>query len=265
MRYLCALLLCVAVIGTLGFPRSGRADIGPVILAGGSASPMSAHGAIRMDSMEVTIRLKMNSFIVDAVFSLFNTGKAMTQWVGFPKYGAAALSGEAIDFMSFSAWVDGKPEPFVEERDLFRNQSPFFSRTTGTGTEESRWMLKQLVFPGHARKTIRVRYEAEYAGDRFAFYLYGTGRYWKGNIGKATFIIDSTDVGGTKNTSQGFGTTAGARFVTENLTRYEIADFEPALRARFSIERYKKYPPMIQPSFNSMETEGEGNSRVQKE
>lgn len=241
MRYPCALLLCLAVIGAPGFPSYGRADIGPVILEGGSASPMSPHGTIRMDSMGVTIRLKQNTFIVDAVFSLFNTDNTMTQWVGFPKYGAAALVGEAIDFISFRAWVDGQPESFVEERDLFRNQSPFFTRTIGTGTEESRWMLKQLIFPGHAKKTIRVRYEARYAGGRFAFYYYGTGRYWKGNIGRATFIIDSTDVGGTKNTSQYSPAASGGRFVTENLVRYELGDFEPDLRGRFSIERYNTF------------------------
>jgi hypothetical protein len=195
-----------------------------------------------MDSMEVTIRLKSTFYIVDAVFQLFNTGQAATEWVGFPKTGMAVLR-EVIDFIKFEGWVDGQKAPFLEEGHLFRKQGPFFTRVTSVGVWESRWMVTQLTFPAHAKRTIHVRYEAKYAADRFAVYHYGTGRYWKGNIGRAVFIVDSTDIGGIKNAPVHFRASRGSRMIAENVVMYELSDFKPGATAILEVERFKNVVP----------------------
>ena len=59
-------------------------------------------------------------------------------------------------------------------------------------------------------------------------YVYGTGSYWKGSIGSATFIIDSTDVGGTKNVLVKYYSAPGPRTISGNVVSFEIHDFEPS-------------------------------------
>jgi hypothetical protein len=248
MNHACALLLCLVAAGVVSLPAVGKADIGPIVFQGGSVSSMSPHDTILMDSMEITIRLKKTHYVVDAVFHLFNEGSTITQWVGFPKYGAGAPAFKtAIDFIRFDAWVDGRKEQFSEERDLFRNVGPFRTQQTAVGQKESRWMVKQLAFLGRTKTTIRVRYESRYAHDRFASYYYGTGRYWKGNIGKAAFIIDATDIGGIRNTRTDLGASPGPRLLAENLLRYEIENFEPSPNAQLDIEckRHFSSPSLI--------------------
>ena len=66
---------------------------------------------------------------------------------------------------------------------------------------ETRWLVKNVTFKGNTKTITRVKYTAPYGGmhgrrdDNRGEYLYGTGRSWKGTIGKARFLVrESPDV-----------------------------------------------------------------------
>jgi hypothetical protein len=112
-------------------------------------------------------------------------------------------------------------------------------------------MVSKITFPGHARTTIRVRYEAPYeryeaancAHLRWAHYLYGSASLWKGDIGKASFIIDCTEVGGTKNISvRGFKARPGPKLIADNLWTLAMTDFEPDVGAKLILTYSDKSP-----------------------
>lgn len=248
MKNIRGVLFCLMAASLIFLPGPGRANLSPIILigAGGAASPDSPHDSIRMDAEQVTIRLKKTSYTVDAVFDFFNTGETTTEWVGFPKssvsVGKSLISYpkrqlghylDTYDFIRFDAWVDGRKAEFSEERDFFRDAGLH-------DVAESKWMVKQVVFPGHAKTTIRIRYESPYTYTGLAYYVYGTGSFWKGKIGKAAFIIDSSEVGGAETTWMAFQASPGPRLISRNLVRYEIRDFEPWPRARLKIQCHRK-------------------------
>jgi hypothetical protein len=233
---------CLMSIGSSWGPE-------PIRLQGGCISPPAPSENIRLDVMSVTMRGKRDSYTVDAVFHLFNTGETTTVTVGVPKYGRAdecdLLDKYVVcDFLGFDAWVDGRKVGFVEVRDFFTDpsarpiggycrhlSSKCVSLDDGT---ETRWMTKKITFPGKATTKIRIRYEAPYhnhyvgsgAYEEDGYYHCSTGRYWKGKIKKATFVIDTTDTHDGWRPPYGPG---GLRWApTKAINRDEIRDFEPS-------------------------------------
>lgn len=234
---------------------------------GGGVAPKSNHQTIRLDSQEVVIRLKKGSYVVNVVFSLFNTGETTTEWIGFPKW-TASRTPSFPTFITFQGWVNGKKIDFNEKwgsaggnRTKFNMSHKAFSYFASKPMkEEHKWLVSQATFPGHAQTLIRVTYEAPYYGKGHtqASYIYGTGSLWKDNIQKAVFIIDSTEVGGSEaistyfeprswSKSAGHAVKAVARPLLKNLLRYEIRDFEPDPGAYFRIQ-FKKSNYMRPPA-----------------
>ncbi|MFC1835809.1 hypothetical protein ACFL2Q_13955 [Thermodesulfobacteriota bacterium] len=202
------------VIAFLCTPCGVRADLASLSkhsVTGGAAFAKSAHETIRMKSEEVRIRLEKLSFTVEAVFNFFNSGENTTEWVGFPKltYGSESTTDAWRDFVQFHAWVDDKPSTFTNE--------------------DNRWMAREVTFPGKAKTTIRVMYEAEYMiyWGHYAEYIIGTGASWKGSIGKAVLIIDCSATGGSENLTARLVHGKARRTVTENTVRLDLSDFEP--------------------------------------
>ncbi|MFH0825257.1 MAG: hypothetical protein V2B18_21100 [Pseudomonadota bacterium] len=183
-----------------------------------------------MESEQVTIRLKKDHYVVDAVFHFFNDAEQTTEWVGFPKYGHGVTSDkDIVDFQWFEAWVDGRKTLFVEEGDAFSGVDRLL-RPDGVHKHFSkyRWMVHKVTFPALAETTMRVRYAAHYSRGGSAYYLYGTGRYWKGTIGTAVFIIDCADVGGRDKVSVECVSKFEREVLSKDLLRYEIRDVEPS-------------------------------------
>jgi hypothetical protein len=218
-----------------------------ITFAGGCICPPAPHKSIRMDLMKVTMFLKPNSYIVNAVFHLFNTGTTTKEWVGVPKHGKVnepARDGsppKVRDFIRFDSWVDGRKAVFPEERDFLRGPVRLYpKRNPGTiPMEETKWMVKQVTFSARAVTIIRIRYEAQYydfIGSRandFAYYFFGTSLYWKGNIRKAIFTVDSADTCG-RTIGMRFHADLGGRIVrkkiTKNIQRFEVRNFAPPFR-----------------------------------
>jgi len=183
-----------------------------------------------MDAEQVTILLHMDSYTVDAIFHFFNTGDTTTEWVGFPKRGmgySGTFTG-TTDFIRFQTWVGQEEVLFREERD-FWSRIPIFVRGLFSNiVTDNRWLVKQVTFAGHGETVTRVRYETHYhvTEGKSALYIYGTGSHWEGNIGKATFIIDASEIGGTGKIRVNLPE-ASRQQVTGNTVSYELRDFEP--------------------------------------
>jgi hypothetical protein len=97
------------------------------------------------------------------------------------------------------------------------------------------WMGHRVAFPRHARTSIRTIYEAKYANAGGAFYIFGTGRYWKDGIGKATFVIDCTDVGGTGKVDVYFPAAPGPKIIAGNVISFDVRKLKPPPDARIDI------------------------------
>jgi hypothetical protein len=196
--------------------------------------------SISLDSEIVKIELGNTTYTVDATFDLFNHAKTRTHKVGFPKYGYGALKG-IDDFTRLEIWVNDEEDSFTEVQGE--------AKIDGSFLEETRWLVKEVEFKGYEKATIRVRYTIHgyevaslHQWNYGAQYLHGTGRYWKDNIKKATFIVvDSSNTG--KFWYAGFfdirDAMLGEKFKlnyqiftnltsnTSNRTQYTILDFEP--------------------------------------
>jgi hypothetical protein len=187
-----------------------------------------------MDSEDVTIRLLENSYTVDALFHFFNTGETTTELVGFPKRGSGTeFSFRTEEFIRFETWVNDKEVQFTEEPEPFFGIWQFLRRIFADRVEDYRWLVKQVPFPGHATTTTRVSYEAPYhkTDGLCAFYIYGTGSYWKDSIGKATFTINGGDVIEAKHLLVSWEPPDLEITRTQtsvNTLIYELADFKPA-------------------------------------
>jgi hypothetical protein len=206
-------LLCFFTVSSLVCLTSSGAEEWPsydvpfITLSGGVIAPASPQDSIRMDSMKIDILPQDRSYVVDAVFQLFNTGEATTEWIGFPKHGEAdppvASRNRVIrDFIRFEGWVDGRKELFEEKSHfLTDNRHPFPELMPAGLREETRWMAKEIVFPNNASTTVRIRYEAPYATcsdcsirpyQGGSFYL-GPGKYWKGSIAEVEIVLQDPD------------------------------------------------------------------------
>jgi ankyrin repeat protein len=215
---------------------------------GGGASPGTNHPTVRMESEEVAIKLKPREYSVDAVFHMFNTGAAVAEPVCFPKLyrNKSSLFDSPNDFIRFDVWVDGKTARFYEESEVgvFRG---FWTRLLSKAGYDSpqreedrdrRWMVGKTHFRGNGKTTIRVYYEARYEKSygwdrRSADYIFGTGRHWKGTIGRASFVIDRTELGEPIKVLSEFrcanpaGCSASLRRITQDISAHDIQDLEP--------------------------------------
>lgn len=255
MRFVRGLLSVLVTTGLVFLELPGHANIAPVreFVRGGSVTPADPHQRVRLESEEVIIRLKRKSYVVDATFKLLNTGETTTERVGFPKW-VTSREESYPTFIRFEGSVDGLKVDFHEEWDLSRGQrmqstSPEARNQLAEGQLRNGrlWLVSQVTFPGHERTMIRIRYEARYHGyGSTASYIYGTGSFWKGNIGRAVFIIDSTEVGGTAKISTDFvdgpkpsrilgNEKSTPRPICDYVVKYEVRDFKPNPEAYLSV------------------------------
>ena len=142
---------------------------------------------------------------------------------------------------------------FDEKRDTSEESRirSISSEETSKWGSKAQWVVSRITYPGHAKTTIHIRYEAPYAYEgsfgTCVRLLYGTGNLWKGNLGKAIFIVDSTELEETANicshTSQAYWT---ERPLAEKVVKYELKDFKPSLGALFRVcfPRKPCPPPM---------------------
>lgn len=253
------------------FAGPAFADDAPLRLRSGGVEPVGGPiQRIRMDSEKVVIRLGDKSYTVDATFHLTNRGETKTVLVGFPKKGYGYLGDfdKAADFISFETWVNGESVPFTEKggesslkaTDLTLPEVVARLKSGDAGNlfaEDIRWMVKHVTFPGGKTTITRVRYEAPYNWTDYevsdnpglscglAHYIYGTGRFWEGKIGKATFIIENLREG-KRLPKVDVPRKAREVRISQTAVQYTLTAFEPAENAEIVIELC---PPEEEASF----------------
>jgi hypothetical protein len=245
MRRTLGLGLFLFVAALLFIPYPGISGDSPVWNIGGGPCPDSSDHNIRLESQEVTIRVGEYLFAVDALFHFFNAGKTKTEWVGFPKKGMGDLgrTGGKRSFIGFETWVDGKKVEFSEEPNLRKDKNLFDRIANAPATKDVRWLLRKIVFPGNAKTSVRVKYtlgSSLFRDVPSAEYLYGTSSYWKGSIGKAVFIIDSSQIEDTYAFKVRFSDSHKHKIrknrVSDYVTRYEIQNFKPKHNCRLLVD-----------------------------
>lgn len=239
----CRFLLCLIAAGLFFRPDLARTEFRPLhVLEREGAALNCPHESIRLESQEVIIQLAKLTYTVDAVFHFFNSGKRTIEWLGFPKR-RNPVGGRCgtLAFIPFDVWIDDRKINVSEIQSANDQQRP------GTDlSQQARLVVRAVVFPDHARTTIRVRYEETY--DRcgpdcmVGGFAYGSGRCWKDPIGKAVFIIDSSQVGGLELVDVAFSRTETQKYsirrrpISNDVVRYEIRDFEPELCSALFVE-----------------------------
>ena len=245
----CVPLLVISLV--ILNPQKNFANDAPIHLIGGGATPrFRSSQTIRMEAEEVIIRLGQKTYRVDATFHFFNTGKTEERLVGFPKRGMGYW-GEfkgTKPFIRFETWVNDVKTDFVEEPGSAsisgHKYLPDLIATIKDNKDDSfflkddRWLVKHVKFDGQKRTTTRVLYEAEYqelygGGCLAAYYIYGTGAYWKEAIGNAKFIVDDSDKPQDKSVLISFPAGSEKRYqakkrqLSPTMTEYQVLNFEP--------------------------------------
>jgi len=227
------------------------ANDAPVHLIGGGAAPRYGPiQTIQMEAEEIIIKLGPKTYIVDATFNFFNTGKTTEELVGFPKRGMGYWSSftGTKPFIKFDTWINDIKTDFKEEPDTSTIKGDAYlsdliatvqaNKTNSFFLTDDRWLVKRVTFETQKRTTTRVVYEAEYqelydGGCLAARYIYGTGSYWKGPIGKATFIIDEMNKPRGKGVFVRFPNDSDKRYnatikkKSPTTTAYELSSFKP--------------------------------------
>jgi hypothetical protein len=241
--------LFLIFIGHLFVVCPARGDLAPLKVSGRAPAVMFPHQYIRMDYMDVTIRLKKSCYRVNAVFHFFNTWTTTTEWVGFLK------RGDMGNFMRYDAWIDGQKTNVLEEPSWvgrkFRSLVGDSLRSTPLRFTLNRfywlffkpsmrevWLMQEVKFPRNLQTTIRINYEAKYEHydpNPCATYEYGTGGYWKGGIGVAAITIDGTDIGGVKDFTLR-DVPGWRRLITKDVLRLETIDYKPNPDEQLKVE-----------------------------
>lgn len=188
---------------------------------------MEQNDDIRMESEHVIITLKDESYEVDANFVFRNYGEETTVLIGFP------IMKHKLD--DFETYVDGKKVPCK----TYGNYD-----TLGT-IEKGTWEAKEVSFGKNQTRRTRVTYSCDYGyvngglvsgHDTCALYIYGTGKAWKGTIGKITIdvrikslnqFLYYIDFLGESTYGDTLPKSYSAFFINADTLRLEAEDIEP--------------------------------------
>jgi hypothetical protein len=174
-----ARLLLAAFSAALLLTAPLTADDGAIEGVGGAIELLDEHPSVVMEEMVVDAYLcPEREAQVDCRFTFRNGGEAVSVRMGFPELASGDVSRDALQgFTSFCTWVDGRP---VEAR---------IEGFKGIPGGWQRWRVKELWFEAGESRQVRVRYTMAMGRDimrnRFFEYRVGTGRSWKGSIGRA--------------------------------------------------------------------------------
>ena len=239
-------LLAILYLAALLIPQTASSDDSWVDVYGGAAQMREGQGTdISMSSETVRILLEPYSYSVDASFEFINFGKTTTVTVGFPKIETTGIVGPLENFQT---WVNGERVIFKElpAVDLKGNtKEPAPDQERSFELRASKWMVKKVPFTGNAKTITRVSYTGPYGvfggpfDQRFVEYVYGTGNSWKGPIGKATFIVQSSPgiwLLGSPRYHDHSGPPFQSSRLAENEWEYVLTNFKPKTNDKFSFD-----------------------------
>jgi hypothetical protein len=211
-----------------------------------------------MDSLQVIMRLKPDSYTVDAVFAFYNTGPTTTAQIRFPNAGGAGYSPlpDTPAFMRFDLWANGKQTQVTDGKDAVSRVKASLQELVpmewfGDPPEIVRsvdallspgivnWLFAEVAFPARALTVIRLACEGIYAqltdGGSEAGFCLETALKWKGAIRNASFTIDCTEIGGLERCDVRLHeyTREWSAQITKNTIRYEKSNFDRLERQKW--------------------------------
>jgi len=184
----------------LFFAATALANDGMVHLAGTVELIEDKKTNVSMKEEEIIITLHKDHYEIDVWFRFFNDGPNEKILIGFPathipvaaKINARDL--EAAKKTMFRTYINEK----LLQPDEYTIKEEYPENSIGIRI----WLLRQVEFKGNSYTTSRVIYKMPYSeagGAFYAGYIYGTGRSWKGPIGKMSVVVkhgDDVMVGG---------------------------------------------------------------------
>jgi len=148
------------------------------------------HPTIRMVEELIHLRVGAETMYADCRFTFKNEGRVCIARIGFPDYDSHGeiVGALSTTFKSFSSFVDGKAVPTRLVR----------------GKLGEAWQVKNVRFESGQKRIIRNVYQIGLGKITLSGssvlgkepmtnqtdYILGTGRTWKGTIGKTTVIVD---------------------------------------------------------------------------
>lgn len=102
MKFICQLLLLMLMTEYSFVTCPTYGQLGPLDICGSAPEAVYPQQHVRMDSMNMTMKLKKTSYSVDSIFHFFNAGETTIEWVIFLK------EGDISDFQRYDIWVDGE-------------------------------------------------------------------------------------------------------------------------------------------------------------
>jgi hypothetical protein len=159
---------------------------------------------VAMREEEIIITLYRDYYEVDVSLKFYNDGPDEKLLVGFPVIvsgsGFNEKEAEKARKAILKSYVNGKllsPAEYTIKEEYDRD-TIYYSindrsiRLAGY----TKWLLREIVFKSKSYTESRVVYKMPYStnyGPTYAGYRYGTGRSWKGPIGKMAVVVNHGD------------------------------------------------------------------------
>jgi hypothetical protein len=150
---------------------------------------------VAMREEEIIITLHKGYYDVDVSFKFYNDGPDEKIMVGFPfVVRGRNINDETIEDVKKSvlkSYINGKllSHQDYEIKVEYSEDNSYIHGVT-------KWLLRAIEFKGKSYTESRVVYKMPYSNDMgypYAGYTYGTGRSWKGPIGKMTVVVNHGD------------------------------------------------------------------------
>jgi hypothetical protein len=182
-------IICFGIfllIGTLVFSNDTR------IITGKSIEVIDNEDTnVIMLEEEINITLYTGYYVVDVTFDFYNDGPTETILLGFPVdalYQDIPSAREEASLNDHKLYINGDllAEYTIREEESINNGY----------VSSSKWFIREVTFPEDSHTFSRVTYRMPYSASSYyssASYIYGTGRNWKGPIGKMTVNVSHGD------------------------------------------------------------------------
>jgi hypothetical protein len=205
-------ILCERVISYYPKPMPfaiGSAWTGAPIMA-------RSHETITMESLRVIIHLNRQTYTLEAVFSIYNSGQTISETIMFPIAGPSLEEDWNISdcptFIHYNLWINSQKAAICDITSYINSMSNVFKKLsrviqsiTFSGPEDykydlEKWKTVSCTFNGKSFTKIRLFCEAtlfeNVKREKRAIFLLGTTASWKGPIKNVSIKAECSDIGG---------------------------------------------------------------------
>ena len=193
---------------------------------------------IAMREEEIIITLQEDYYEVTVNFVFYNEGPEEEVLMAFPvesTYQPFEGNKEWAVVRDFQTFINGNLVTEFETRETIERRGECeYDYLTHTI-----WYIRNVTFPANQITNTTVTYKVPYNNFGFFYYagyIYGTGRSWKGPIGKMTVIVNHDDNIIIKSVN--FGNNHSPVFIWEGNGKYSyvMENLKPEINSRIRIE-----------------------------